>query len=50
MHNQDKVEQIAEVLIERREMHGDEVLELLERARLKAPEIDLLDEAAWPKV
>jgi len=25
-------------------------VELLERARLEAPEIDLLDEAAWPKV
>jgi hypothetical protein len=49
-HNQDKVEQIAEVLIERRELHGDEVVDLLERARLEAPEIDLLDEAAWPKV
>ena len=49
-HNREKVEQIAEVLIERRELHGDEVVELLERARLEAPEIDLLDEAAWPKV
>jgi cell division protease FtsH len=49
-HNQEKVEQIAEVLIERRELHGDEVVDLLERARLQAPEIDLLDEEAWPKV
>jgi hypothetical protein len=48
--NQDKVEQIAEVLIERRELHGDEVVDLLERARLRTPQIDLLDEAAWPKV
>jgi cell division protease FtsH len=49
-HNRDKVEQIAEVLIERRELHGDEVVELLDRARLEAPQIDLLNEAAWPKV
>jgi ATP-dependent Zn protease len=49
-HNREKVEQIAEVLVERREMHGDEVVELLERAQLKVPEIDLLDEASWPKV
>jgi ATP-dependent Zn protease len=48
--NKDKVEQIAEVLIERRELHGDEVVELLERARLREPEIDLLDQEAWPKV
>jgi ATP-dependent Zn protease len=49
-HNQEKVEQIAEVLVERREMHGDEVLEMLDRARLEEPQIDLLDENAWPKV
>jgi ATP-dependent Zn protease len=49
-HNQEKVEQIAEVLVERREMHGDEVVELLERARLEEPRIDLLDEKSWPKV
>jgi ATP-dependent Zn protease len=49
-HNQEKVEQIAEVLMERRELHGDEVIELLERARLVEPEIDLLDEKSWPKV
>jgi cell division protease FtsH len=49
-HNREKVEMIAEVLVERREMHGDEVVELLERAQLQVPEIDLLDEAAWPKV
>jgi ATP-dependent Zn protease len=48
--NREQVEQIAEVLIERRELHGDEVVELLERARLQEPTIDLLDEAAWPKV
>jgi hypothetical protein len=49
-HNREKVEQIAEVLVERREMHGDEVVEMLERARLEEPEIDLLSEDTWPKV
>jgi cell division protease FtsH len=49
-HNQEKVERIAEVLMERRELHGDEVIDLLERARLAEPEIDLLDESSWPKV
>jgi ATP-dependent Zn protease len=49
-HNREKVERIAEVLVERREMHGDEVVELLERAQLEQPDIDLLDEKAWPKV
>jgi hypothetical protein len=36
--------------MERRELHGDEVIDLLERARLAEPEIDLLDESSWPKV
>jgi ATP-dependent Zn protease len=49
-HNQEKVERIAEVLVERREMHGDEVVELLERARLEEPEIDLLKQDVWPRV
>jgi len=48
--NRDKVEAIAETLIERREIHGDEVVELLDRHRLKRPEIDLSDDANWPKL
>ena len=38
------------MLVERREMHGDEVVDLLDRARLRMPEIDLLDDATWPKM
>ncbi len=49
-HNREKVEQIAEVLVERRELHGDEVVQLLERARLQEPIIDVLDESSWPRV
>jgi cell division protease FtsH len=48
--NRDKVEEVAETLIERREMHGDEVVELLDRVRLVKPEVDLMDKAAWPKL
>ncbi len=46
--NRDAVEHIADVLVERREMHGDEVLELLESANLKVPEIDLTKDESWP--
>jgi cell division protease FtsH len=49
-NNRDAVERIAEVLIERREMHGDEVLELLDGAGLKQPAVDLTDERIWPKI
>jgi cell division protease FtsH len=49
-HNRAAVERIAEVLVERREMHGDEVLELLDGAGLKQPTIDLTDERVWPKI
>jgi ATP-dependent Zn protease len=48
--NREAVEQIAETLIERREMHGDEVVELLDRVHLKVPEVDVLDYSRWPKL
>jgi ATP-dependent Zn protease len=48
--NRRQVEEIAEVLIERKEMHGDEVVELLERVGITKPEIDYLDPKAWPKI
>jgi cell division protease FtsH len=46
--NRDRVERIAEELIKRREMHGDEVVELLNSVDLVRPEIDLLEEGTWP--
>src|SRR3954447_26607269 len=48
--NRRQVEQIAEELIERKEMHGDEVVDLLERVGINKPEIDYLDPKAWPKI
>ena len=49
-HNRGAVERVADVLVERREIHGDEVLELLDSLRLEIPKIDLMDERAWPKL
>jgi cell division protease FtsH len=49
-HNREQVEGIADTLIDRREMHGDEVVELLDRARLRKPEVNLLEQGAWPKL
>jgi ATP-dependent Zn protease len=48
--NRRQVEQIADALIERKEMHGDEVVDLLERVAIRKPDIDYLDPKAWPKI
>jgi ATP-dependent Zn protease len=48
--NKEAVERIAEVLIQKRELHGDEVVKLLDAADLKVPEIDLAREDQWPNL
>ena len=48
--NKDGVEKVADVLVERREMHGDEVIELLDSINLQIPEVDLTQEATWPRI
>ena len=48
--NRERVDRIAENLIQRKEMHGDEVVELLDSVDLVKPQIDLLEEATWPPV
>jgi hypothetical protein len=48
--NKPALEFVADRLIERREMHGDEVMDLLDEAGIVVPEVDLLDEATWPKI
>jgi ATP-dependent Zn protease len=49
-NNKEKIEEIADELIARREIYGDELVELLERAQLEPPKIDYTDEATWPKI
>jgi len=48
--NREPVERIANTLVERKEMHGDEVVDLLNSVGLKRPEIDLTDDRTWPQV
>jgi ATP-dependent Zn protease len=50
VENRDKVERVADVLIERRELHGDEVVAVLDHVGLRKPDIDLMDDATWPKL
>jgi hypothetical protein len=38
------------VLVDRRELHGDEVVRLLDAQRLQIPEIDLTKDDAWPRL
>jgi ATP-dependent Zn protease len=49
-HNKEAVEKIAEALIEKQELFGDELVEILEAAKLELPKIDLTKEKAWPAV
>src|SRR4051794_11282503 len=48
--NREATERIAERLIAEGEMYGDDVTEMLDEARLVKPEIDVLDDAAWPVI
>ena len=49
-HNKAGVEQVADVLVEKRELHGDEILRLLESAKLEIPPGDPMKEESWPKL
>jgi len=48
--NREPVERIADTLVERKEMHGDEVVDLLSSVGLQRPQIDLMDDRTWPSV
>jgi hypothetical protein len=43
------VDAIADQLVERREIYGDDLLELLDRQDLAKPEIDWSRDDVWPK-
>jgi ATP-dependent Zn protease len=47
-HNRKGIEHIADQVVARREIYGDELLELLNEAKLKKPAIDLMEESSWP--
>jgi ATP-dependent Zn protease len=46
--NKPAVEHVADQLVERREIHGDEVVHLLDRLELRVPQVDVTEEEAWP--
>jgi cell division protease FtsH len=49
-HNKMQVERIAEAVIEKKELYGDELVRLLDGAKLEVPQVDLTKESAWPVV
>jgi hypothetical protein len=48
--NREGLEKIADALVERKEIYGDEVGELLDSVELRRPALDLTDPATWPTV
>ena len=48
LHNREAVEHIADVLNARRELFGDELLNLLDESKITIPEVDLSEESTWP--
>jgi ATP-dependent Zn protease len=48
VHNREAVEHIADVLTARRELFGDELLNLLDEAKIAIPDVDLSEESSWP--
>ncbi|HEU4941984.1 MAG TPA: AAA family ATPase [Gaiellaceae bacterium] len=49
-HNRDGVGKVADTLVDRRELHGDEILTLLDSIKLEIPPADPLKEESWPKL
>jgi len=46
--NRDALDAIADALVDRKELHGDEVGELLDSVNLTKPDLDLMNPATWP--
>jgi ATP-dependent Zn protease len=47
-HNRSGVERVAETLLERRDLYGSQVVNLLTSVNLELPAVDPLDESQWP--
>ena len=48
--NREAIEQIADTLVARKELHGDEVVDLLDSVGLVRPQINVDDDSTWPAV
>jgi len=48
--NREAIQQVADILVEKRELNGDEVTELLNSLNLKPAVVDYLEERTWPRL
>ncbi|HEV7133242.1 MAG TPA: AAA family ATPase [Gaiellaceae bacterium] len=48
--NKDAVERIAQAVIDKGELYGDDLVRLLDQQNLKKPEIDWTKEESWPQI
>jgi len=48
--NENKVERVAEVLLEKKEIYGDELTGLLDAQKFEKPEIDWTKDESWPPI
>jgi ATP-dependent Zn protease len=49
-HNKEGVEKIADAVVKKHELYGDELVDVLQRANLRVPEVDLTDAKSWPRL
>ncbi len=50
LQNKDKVEHVANLVIEKKEIYGDDLVRLLDAENFRRPEIDWTDEQSWPNM
>ena len=48
--NKDAISRVADELVERRELNGDEITELMDSLHLKPAVVDYLEERTWPRL
>lgn len=48
--NKDGVDKVAETLVDKKELFGDDLVNLLDSLDLEAPEVDYTEASAWPKI
>jgi len=48
--NRESVDKIAQTVMEKQELYGDDLVELLDSVELRAPKVDLMQETSWPRI
>jgi ATP-dependent Zn protease len=48
--NKEAISRVADELVERRELNGDEITELMNSLHLKLAVVDYLEERTWPRL